>query len=114
MNHTVVREFKASAAYASIEACLYLGPRKTRNSGATSSLTYDEEDECLDYMDRDLAGARAIDLDVPRQMSFRSQSRSDDCSREQNHLSDAHDHVADWYGIADDADSNPRRPRTWG
>lgn len=41
-----LRDFRASAHYAAIEACLNLGPRGLRNSGATSGAThFDEEEE---------------------------------------------------------------------
>ncbi|CAN0239606.1 unnamed protein product, partial [Scytosiphon promiscuus] len=40
MAHTSLREFRASAHYATIEACLQMGPRDVRNSGATSEMTY--------------------------------------------------------------------------
>ena len=41
-----LRDFRASAHYAAIEACLNLGPRGLRNSGATSfSATHAENHE---------------------------------------------------------------------
>ncbi|CAN0600291.1 unnamed protein product, partial [Laminaria digitata] len=45
MAHTSLRDFRSSAHYATIEACLYLGPRDLRNSGATSSMTFADEDD---------------------------------------------------------------------
>ncbi|CAN0559008.1 unnamed protein product [Ectocarpus sp. 12 AP-2014] len=43
MVHSSFPEFRGSAHYATIKACLYMGPRGTRNSGATSSLTHEDE-----------------------------------------------------------------------
>ncbi|CBJ27308.1 regulator of G protein [Ectocarpus siliculosus] len=43
MVHSSLPEFRGSAHYATIKACLYMGPRGTRNSGATSSLTHEDE-----------------------------------------------------------------------
>lgn len=89
MNHTTMRDFKESAAYSAIEACLQEGPRDTRFSGATSSLTYDEDE--LVEADNDYQG-----------MSARS--------RERGLLSEAQHHVADWYGL--DVET-VARPNTW-
>lgn len=59
MAHTSLRDFQASAHYATIEACLELGPRESRNSVATSNATFfdeeEEEGEDIDdgaYLDR--------------------------------------------------------------
>lgn len=84
-----MRDFKESAAYSAIEACLQEGPRDTRFSGATSSLTYDEDE--LVEADNDYQG-----------MSARS--------RERGLLSEAQHHVADWYGL--DVET-VARPNTW-
>ncbi|CAM9841438.1 unnamed protein product [Ectocarpus sp. 6 AP-2014] len=43
MVHSSLPGFRGSAHYATIKACLYMGPRGTRNSGATSSLTHEDE-----------------------------------------------------------------------
>lgn len=163
MNHTTIRDFKASAAYATIEACLHLGPRDTRNSGATSSMTYDgevgdrdggddfgggrgdgdgggvdddhDQDDFDDY-DRDRCrghvggGGSADDLDdddnidsssiLTRQQQQQQQLRQQ--QQQQHHrqrdtrrdcVSEAHQHVADWYGIANDDTPIQRRPNTW-
>lgn len=45
MAHTSLRDFQASAHYATIEACLELGPREFRNSVATSNASFFDEDE---------------------------------------------------------------------
>lgn len=78
----------ASAHYATIEACLNLGPRDVRNSGATSSLTHFDDDDVDDAI-----------LMRPRS------TRSDFASEAQHHASD-------WYGIADNTSSD--RAGTWG
>lgn len=45
MAHTSLRDFRTSAHYATIEACLQMGPRDVRNSGATSEMTYLDDDD---------------------------------------------------------------------
>lgn len=102
-----MRDFKASASYATIEACLSLGPRDIRNSGATSSVTFEDEEEV--GTDEDAALAPVRDEDGSRFRSFRDQKED---ARPKSHMSEAHEHVADWYGIADDVHS--ARPKTWG
>lgn len=88
MAHTSLRDFTSSAHYATIEACLHLGPRNTRNSGATSSMTFVDEDEQQDdsgFKPRDTRG---------------------------EFMSEAEHQAADWYGIAEDT-SAVKRPGTW-
>lgn len=89
MAHTSLRDFRASAHYATLEACVFLGPRDIRNSGATSSMTYVDDDE----QEQDEA-------------LFRPRSSRKSCMSEwQQHL------ASDWYGIADN--SAVDRPGTW-
>ena len=92
MAHTSLRDFRASAHYATIEACLFLGPRDLRHSGATSSMTFADEDE---------------------QSEGRSRLRSSrvDFMTEEHFMADEHHHASDWYGIEDSAAVD--RPGTW-
>lgn len=91
MAHTSLRDFTSSAHYATIEACLHLGPRDARNSGATSSMTFVDEDD--EQQRQDDAGFK------PRETR-------------QDFMSVAEHQAADWYGIAEDT-SAVRRPGTW-
>lgn len=106
MNHTMMRDFKGSAAYATIEACLNLGPRDTRNSGATSSLTYEDDSSDKDDFGQ---GVAMCDGDEPGG-AFTTHDQRDGI-RPKSCMSEAYQHVADWYGLADDA--HRIRPRTW-
>lgn len=82
-----MRDFKESAAFYAIEACLHEGPRDTRFSGATCSMTFDDEDDLEDC------------TSAPRQ-------------RDSKAMSEAEHHVADWYGL-DDLNDKPIREKTW-
>lgn len=75
MAHTSLRDFQASAHYATIEACLELGPRELRNSVATSSATFfDEEEEDAGEEQDDIDDE--AHLDRPRYSWSRQTSRA--------------------------------------